>query len=711
MASKDTDIKTMSKRATNNKGVENKRGKSINLVNQRDKAQVRFDAISVVSASSSTYDEDKRLIREIIADITSDNGRCKDIHRFMKILIFQVIPLIALVAFSVLSLLETVNRLKAATAIQEHAYANQRIGDLIVALQVERGLSAMYLGSQRSNPDVLEQLYIGHVNSNIALSALDVWPAEGIYSQNVGKLATKSDLQERIKFHRWQVTKNSGNTSVRHNVLFYTAVNQALMVTGILEIVENDQHHIWSKLVARNNMLHSSDLFGIMRALGSVHYSSCKLSETDLDWFVKVSAQGEMLLDQAFDYYTSLAEEYYNLLNAHESWMQGLSNMTSDIIHNVDACEKYGKLTARDKSFQWFWNITVVIKSIAQIRNGTSNVIREEAQEVIDEAQVSASVHGAVTIVVVFGSFILGAYFSKQSHELVTTIGHYAQQLTDRKNDLQNEKKLSERLLYQMLPRSVVKQLREGKAVLAENYKAVTIYYSDIVDFTMMAAQMTPMAVVDLLNELYSICDSCIDKYDVYKVETIGDAYMVVSGLPEPTDRHAWEIASMALDLLSVTETFAIPHLPDEHIKLRIGIHTGPCAAGVVGMKMPRYCLFGDTVNTASRMESTGEAMKIHLSHATKIALERDRDGKRFIIIPRGDIEVKGKGTMNTYWLDGVVDPLETKRQVGWANHADTEETQFNSARLVKPYSPTRPISPSNSANEATNGRLSREGS
>ncbi|XP_072020350.1 uncharacterized protein [Amphiura filiformis] len=575
MASKDTDITIISNSDTNNKSVENKWGESINHVKQLDTASVSFDA-SVVSASSSTSDEeDNRLVREIIADITSDSGRCKDIHRCMKILIFQVIPLIVLVAFSVLSLKETVKRLKSAEAIQEHVYANQRIGDLIVALQIERGLSAMYLGSQRSNPDVLEQLYIGHLYSNIALSALDVWPAEGIYSQNVGKLATKSDLEEKIKLHRWQVTNKSGKTSVTHNVLFYTAVNRALMVSGIQEIIENDQHAIWSKLVARNNLLHSSDMFGIMRALGSVHYSSCKLSETDLDWFVKVSAQGELLLEQAFDYYMSLAEEYYNLINAHESLMQGLSNMTSDIIRNVDACEKYGTLTARDKSFQWFWNMTVVIQSIAQVHNWTSNLIREEAQKVIDEAQVSASVYGAMTIVVVCCSFVLVAYFSKQSHELVTTIGHYAQQLTDRKNDLQNEKKLSERLLYQMLPRSVVKQLREGRSVLAENYQSVTIYYGNIVDFTPMAAQMTPMDVVDLLNKLYSICDSCIDKYDVYKVETIGDAYMVVSGLPEPTDRHAWEIASMALDLLSVTETFAIPHLPDEHIKLRIGIHTG----------------------------------------------------------------------------------------------------------------------------------------
>lgn len=130
--------------------------------------------------------------------------------------------------------------------------------------------------------------------------------------------------------------------------------------------------------------------------------------------------------------------------------------------------------------------------------------------------------------------------------------------------------------------------------------------------------------MVDLLNDLYTCCDSIISHYDVYKVETIGDAYMVVSGLPiRNGDRHAGEIASMALHMLRKINRFEIKHRRGEPVKLRIGIHSGHCVAGVVGLKMPRYCLFGDTVNTASRMESTGEAFKIHISEATKTLLDR----------------------------------------------------------------------------------------
>ncbi|KAJ3586289.1 hypothetical protein NHX12_012689 [Muraenolepis orangiensis] len=235
--------------------------------------------------------------------------------------------------------------------------------------------------------------------------------------------------------------------------------------------------------------------------------------------------------------------------------------------------------------------------------------------------------------------------------QMTEWIQNYARNLREKTEALRLQRRLAEDLLNQMLPKTVAKQLRQHKHVEAESYDKVTIFFSDIVGFTTISASCNPLQVVEMLNNLYMCFDTRINSYDVYKVETIGDAYMVVSGLPERNgDKHADEIAKMSLDLLAAVRQVSIPHMPNQRLQLRAGIHTGPCVAGIVGYKMPRYCLFGDTVNTASRMESTSLPQKIHASSATYLALMKDN---AYDLQLRGEIEVKGKGKMNTYWLIG----------------------------------------------------------
>ncbi|XP_076366164.1 receptor-type guanylate cyclase Gyc76C-like isoform X2 [Tachypleus tridentatus] len=194
---------------------------------------------------------------------------------------------------------------------------------------------------------------------------------------------------------------------------------------------------------------------------------------------------------------------------------------------------------------------------------------------------------------------------------------------------LLEEKKKTEALLHRMLPKSVAAQLKRGEPVIPEAFNHVTIYFSDIVGFTSMSAESTPMQVVSFLNDLYTVFDAIINYYDVYKVETIGDAYMVVSGLPiRNGDQHAGEIASMALELLESIKSFKIRHKPDHLLKLRIGIHT---------------------------------ALKIHVSPDCKDYL--DRLGG-YILEKRGVIPIKGKGNISTFWLLGCKhcrEPLEIR--------------------------------------------------
>uniref|UniRef100_A0A8D2GS00 Guanylate cyclase n=1 Tax=Urocitellus parryii TaxID=9999 RepID=A0A8D2GS00_UROPR len=217
------------------------------------------------------------------------------------------------------------------------------------------------------------------------------------------------------------------------------------------------------------------------------------------------------------------------------------------------------------------------------------------------------------------------------------------------------ERDRADRLNFMLLPRLVVKSLKEKGIVEPELFEEVTIYFSDIVGFTTICKYSTPMEVVDMLNDIYKSFDQIVDHHDVYKVETIGDAYVVASGLPKRNgNRHAVDISKMALDILSFIGTFELEHLPGLPVWIRIGVHSGPCAAGVVGIKMPRYCLFGDTVNTASRMESTGLPYRIHMSSSTIATLKRT--DCQFLYEVRGETYLKGKGTEITYWLTGMKD-------------------------------------------------------
>ncbi|XP_036411748.1 LOW QUALITY PROTEIN: retinal guanylyl cyclase 2 [Colossoma macropomum] len=224
--------------------------------------------------------------------------------------------------------------------------------------------------------------------------------------------------------------------------------------------------------------------------------------------------------------------------------------------------------------------------------------------------------------------------------------------IRERTEELEVEKQRTEKLLTEMLPPSVAEALKTGATVEPEYFDEVTIYFSDIVGFTTISSLSDPIEVVDLLNDLYTLFDAVLSNHDVYKVETIGDAYMVASGLPKRNgNKHAAEIANMSLNILSSVGSFQMRHMPEVPVRIRIGIHSGSCVAGVVGLTMPRYCLFGDTVNTASRMESTGLPYRIHVNMSTVKILRSLNDGYKIEL--RGKTELKGKGIEETYWLVG----------------------------------------------------------
>ncbi len=204
----------------------------------------------------------------------------------------------------------------------------------------------------------------------------------------------------------------------------------------------------------------------------------------------------------------------------------------------------------------------------------------------------------------------------------------------------------AESLLLNILPRSIADRLKEDERNLVEHFPAATIFFCDLVGFTPLSAKAEPAEVVGFLNRVFTVMDGLVEKHGLEKIKTIGDAYMVGGGVPDPREDHAQAVANFSLELLEVIpELQANESLP---LSLRIGIHSGPVVAGVIGEKKFAYDLWGDTVNTTSRMESNGEPNHIHISKAT-----HDLLGDGYLYEARGEIEIKGKGVMETFFLTG----------------------------------------------------------
>jgi class 3 adenylate cyclase len=200
--------------------------------------------------------------------------------------------------------------------------------------------------------------------------------------------------------------------------------------------------------------------------------------------------------------------------------------------------------------------------------------------------------------------------------------------------------------LLNVLPSSIAERLKERPGSIADRFEEATILFADIVNFTVLSERTSPVELVQMLDQLFSRFDALCDSYGLEKIKTIGDAYMVAAGIPEPRADHVEAIAGLALDMGR-----ALAEMPGEafaQLNIRIGIHTGPVVAGVIGQRKFTYDLWGDAVNTASRMESHGAAGRIHVTRAVYERLK-----ERFVLEPRGVVHVKGKGDLETWFLVG----------------------------------------------------------
>lgn len=300
----------------------------------------------------------------------------------------------------------------------------------------------------------------------------------------------------------------------------------------------------------------------------------------------------------------------------------GIPNSTGAFLYIL--ASPFGMVTRPTGEFvRWFGAAAglVMIEALLQPFLRESNNIPTEAAAVL---------WGVNFVIVAAGLFInLVALLRQRDHAL---------------EDLNSEQERSENLLRNILPEAIAEKLKHKPGVIVKAHESVSVLFADIVGFTPLTNRLPPEEMIRLLNDVYTQFDHLADQFGVEKIRTIGDNYMAASGVPEADPRHAQNIAQMALAM----QAYAASR-PEKHgfpVQFRIGINSGPLVAGIVGIRKFQFDIWGDTVNTASRMESQGKAGKIQVTQATYELIKNE-----FSLEPGGVLEVKGKGPMQVWYL------------------------------------------------------------
>ncbi|XP_055615471.1 uncharacterized protein LOC129761747 [Toxorhynchites rutilus septentrionalis] len=572
--------------------------------------------------------------------------------QLMQMIILPFIPILALIIQTSYEMIDIVSYRMEATEIEGQVTMATDLGKVVTRLQQERSDVAFFIYTNGST--LRGNLTRGFLETDRALENMSSWPDLMIATPNDGKVTwlNMSEFREELVDFRENIC--SENSTVRDVLHWYTTVNGALLEHLTNQIKDANKSGVWRFLLSFKNMLKSIESLDISSVYGINYYGRGFLRPDHYVTYIQHDIVGKELLNGSLNYIPKLKMMYKNLTRGMRNYgkiklWSATIRLNAQIPANITTARAYYEAMAS------------YIDELRKLQYKIRWIIREEVRKVLQKADRMETFGIAILVVVLIVSPIIIVLVRNAA----ATIQMYAVNLAHKAIELKREKRKSDSLLFQMLPPHVATQLKQARNVPARYYPEVTVFFSDIVGFTEISAECTPMEVVAFLNDIYEMFDRRIESYDVYKIETIGDSYMVASGLPVPNgNKHVSEIATMALDLLDASCCFSIPHKANEPVQIRVGIHTGSVVAGIVGTKMPRYCLFGDTVNTASRMESTGEALKIHITAEMNNALMKIGG---FKTEHRGLIDVKGKGLMDTYWLTcKEATPPKEDGEVAW---------------------------------------------
>jgi class 3 adenylate cyclase len=372
----------------------------------------------------------------------------------------------------------------------------------------------------------------------------------------------------------------------------------------------------------------------------------------DIVWIIRYGIVAPMIIIALVGSYVATLQKYTQILMCIVVAISGLGIVAMISITREAEFGNRFYFTGLILISMWGYSLTRLRFWYAVLANLVIMISYEFASIVVKQLLASET---GIVIFTMHNFFFLGA-------NVIGMFGSYFLERYTRRDFLQKytiqaQRDQSDKLLFSILPERIAEQLKQSRETIAEEFSSASVLFADIVNFTPISARFEPREVVDMLNELFSHFDELVDKYSVEKIQVAGDGYMVAAGVPTPRKNHAVVLARLALEMLDYVKEQEF--LGGRHsIEIRIGINSGPLIGGVIGRKKFVYALWGDMVNTASRMESHGESGKIQITRAT-YELVKDRFECEYV----GEISIKGKGKMEAWHLIEEKEKARTTRR------------------------------------------------
>ncbi|XP_060606711.1 receptor-type guanylate cyclase daf-11-like [Ruditapes philippinarum] len=594
-----------------------------------------------------------RLFR---ADYLSTRG--KWIH-LGKLLTVMFIPILGGWTFTLYSLADNIVEKGTTVEAQTLMLRAISLGRLIYTIQKERDMSILYIS--KIGPSTKAFLIDEYDKTDKTFADMWSWPLE--FTDHANKyFRSKTMLINHINSQRNKLDPNTPD--VYGQITFYSEIVEFFMDWMIERIRESGFGNIWKSLVVFQKITRCMLDTGAERAYGAMFFAQGNFPDLDLydNYFRRIFRFNYNYKSATF--LSDLVDPLFEAKTDQRSYTIAIRSLRAEIKNSNFS----GNYVSKEKAEFYFDNSTFRVDYLYILQEAVAMRVIRRINSTVDAYTENIIIYSVTASLVIIACPFIMAF----AEQLTSNMQEYSKVLVKASDELNNERSKTDSLLYQMLPRPIAERLKRKSAVESEFFKSATVMFTSVVDFVQLSIEYSPMELIDLLNILYSSIDDKIDMYDVYKVETINDTYMVVSGVPTSNgNRHASEIAYLALDIASSVKYKTLISMNTKHpLHLMIGISTGSVSAGVVGNVMLRYCLFGDTVNTASRMKSHGHPDKIHISESTFRNLSKTGS---FTLLPRGKIVVKGKGEMNTYWL---IDSTR-RRQESTVDHNLPGEVEF----------------------------------